>query len=120
MYVLYRWFRVHFAAGMMRSSISVIHQKISTAYDQAKKLLLLTCKNESEGQLQEVLELRNHIAGLWCVYAQIVIELGQEALKAAHAEEMKHAPRQQVEQQSVHRHTIVLQCGFESSRTSWS
>ena len=82
MYVLYRLFRVRMAAGMMKSSISDLHQMISNSYEQAEKLLRGACDNENEGRLQKVLKIRNHIAGLWCIYAQLIVELGQEALNA--------------------------------------
>lgn len=80
-HVLYGWLHVRFAAGLVRSSFTMVHEMIRNDYDQARILLEKIHQNpdRSQGYISELLTLRDHLAGLWCVYAHFAMDVGRLA-----------------------------------------
>jgi hypothetical protein len=82
LYVLYRWLRVRLAAGMIGSSLVLLHGMLAKEYEQAKMLLgkVYNDEEECDSHLFTLLKIRKRLAGLWCIYAHIILDLGQQAL----------------------------------------
>ena len=81
-YVLYRWLRVRFAAGLVRSSFDYLHQILNECYDKVKAIVhygeMSLIRKEQHSSL---IILRDRLAGIWCVYAHFTLEVGCLAVK---------------------------------------
>ena len=77
---LYRWLRVRFAAGLTRSSISLLHNMLTKSYEKARHLLERALDGDNNSDLDKLLKLRQRLAGLWCIYAHVILDLGHDAL----------------------------------------
>mmetsp|Transcript_22492 Transcript_22492/g.53106 ORF Transcript_22492/g.53106 Transcript_22492/m.53106 type:complete len:1283 (-) Transcript_22492:81-3929(-) len=78
-HMLYGWLRTRFAAGLVRSSFNILHDMLTKDYQQAKTLLGKIHQDQprSEVYISELLTLRDHLAGLWCVYAHFALDVGR-------------------------------------------
>lgn len=80
-YVLYRWLRVRLAAGLVRSSFDFLHRILKKYYYEAKKVLKkVKKKGIQKDELVSLTNLRDRLAGIWCVYAHFTLEVGCLAL----------------------------------------
>jgi hypothetical protein len=84
-HILYRWLRVRLAAGLIRSSLAFLHQTIENKYQEAKVLLRGLKNDASDPQkyLVPLMELREQLADIWCVYAHFTLDVGKVALDSS-------------------------------------
>jgi hypothetical protein len=80
--VVYRLVRVRFAAGMFRSAMKLVHSMLQQTYDEAACLLQEIVGDETDDDNHDdkrkaLVALRFKLAGLWCVYAHVLVELGE-------------------------------------------
>ncbi|KAG7366719.1 hypothetical protein IV203_029389 [Nitzschia inconspicua] len=77
-FILYRFLRVRMAAGLLRSSFSMMHQLLRNGYDEATEYLEKMDRCASAGTfMNELLMVRDRLASLWCVYAHFIMEVGK-------------------------------------------
>lgn len=81
-HLLYRWLRVRLVAGLIRSSLTFLHEILERKYREATVLLrgLQNDSNDPERYLLPLIELRDVLADVWCVYAHFSIDVGLLAL----------------------------------------
>lgn len=80
-YVLYRWLRVRLAEGLIRSSFDVLHRILQNYYGEARKVFSeLDNDPTQKDKLELLFDLRDRLAGIWCVYSHFSLEVGCIAL----------------------------------------
>lgn len=88
-YVLYRFLRVRMAAGVARSSFTLLHKLLRQGYGEAKSVLNQMDESLSHGELMtELLAVRDRLATLWCVYVHFLLEVGKLGILPAKKQQL--------------------------------
>jgi len=75
--IMYRWLRLRLAAGLVRSSFDFLNRILKKYYDEVKKVVKNVEIHEArDGNLAILVGLRDRLAGIWCVYAHFILEVG--------------------------------------------
>ncbi|KAL3907608.1 MAG: hypothetical protein SGILL_008803 [Bacillariaceae sp.] len=78
---LYRWLRVRMTAGLVRSSLSIIHKQLQQGYEDAKRMMTkMDDVPFPDKFVLELMAIRDRLASLWCVYVHFILEVGKLTL----------------------------------------
>jgi len=73
--IFYKWLQVKIETEGSQSACSFIHRALSKGYTKVESIALVALEEEDNGNsLYDLLMRRQHLAGLWCIYAQIMMD----------------------------------------------